>query len=91
MTEQRQFALGYLFWLVFWWAMVFAIAREITYPPRGSDIRLVICVLLSLPVFGAALGGLVLRIRFGFIAGLCISAPFWIVFAYGMVARSLSN
>src|SRR5262249_572116 len=74
------FSLGYLLLLVFWWSVVFALVREIAFyhPVVRYQFSAGLCYLFLPLALGPAFGGLVLRMRFGFYAGLCICAAMWL-------------
>lgn len=78
-----RYSLNYLMLLVFWWAISFGLIRLIVYPTTRLELNHVpeACLFLLPPPIGAAFGGLLLRMRFGFTVGVCIAAPFWLLIA----------
>ena len=83
-SKQRPtFTLRYLLLLLFCWAMALAILRQILPDSNGfarSDYRGFYYLLLPIAL-GPAYGGLVLKMTFGFYAGLTISGMmFFVVF-----------
>jgi hypothetical protein len=81
MTRWPQFSLGYLMLLMLWWAVELSMFRAIFYY-GGSDWRGPVLVMFSPIVMGAAHGGLVLKMRFGFIAGCVLSTLMWLWVAF---------
>jgi hypothetical protein len=71
MKRWPTFTLRYLLVLVFWWAVAFALIREVVDPYGPPESKRFFYLFLPLAL-GPAYGGLVLKMRFGFIAG------FWI-------------
>ena len=81
MQRWNQFSIGYLLLLIFWWAASLSLMRLILdLSLRSRDERAFISYLL-LPIFiGPAYGGLVLKMRFGFYAGLTIAGLMYVIF-----------
>src|SRR5262245_7755290 len=76
LKRRPTFTLRYLMLLIFWWALALAMIREILpigYSSLPSDAG-GLCYLLLPMALGPAYGGLVLRMRFGFYAGLSMTA-----------------
>ena len=83
MARQPQFSLAYLLLLVFLWSIMFAMIRGIAY--YGTDNWRGPWLLMFAPIsIGAACGGLMLKMRFGFIAGCVISALLWLWVAFAI-------
>jgi hypothetical protein len=70
MAPWPQYSLSYLLLLVFWWAAMLAVIRVIASESTSDYAPL--CFLLSPLAIGPALGGLFLRMRFGFLTGLAL-------------------
>jgi hypothetical protein len=77
MSSRPQYSIAYLMLLVFCWSLMLAMIRGIAY--YGTDNWRGPWLLMFSPIsIGAACGGLVLKMRFGFIAGCVISALLWL-------------
>ena len=86
-----RFSLGYLLLLVTWWCIVFALYAVVLRPASPGNHLPEICVFLSPVPIGAACGGLFLRMRFGFVTGLCIATPIWLYIVWCVVWDAISN
>jgi hypothetical protein len=72
-----RFTLRYLLLLIFWWGAALALVRNILSPYGPLDEKFLCYTFLPLAL-GPAYGGLVLRMRFGFFAGVAIFVLMWL-------------
>ena len=80
MKRLHQFSVAYLMLLVFWWAGAVRLVQQILYSSGSSD-GLAFLSYLVLPVFiGPAIGGLFLKMRFGFYAGLVLTVAIYVLY-----------
>jgi hypothetical protein len=85
MDRKPQFSIAYLMLVVFWWSLALAMGGALVQIINASDDESLlgyVLVLSTPPAAGAACGGLMLKMRFGFIVGCVISATLllWFVF-----------
>src|SRR5688572_19639542 len=80
MKRLPQFSLRYLLAMMFWWSLVFVMIRE-CIPPTGilQAGKTSYYVLLFPIAAGPAIGGIVLKMRAGFVIGILITAVLWIL------------
>ena len=73
MVDRPRYSLRYLLLVVFCWALALGLTREYLLSGESYEYRSR-CLILSAVAWGGAYGGLVLRMRFGLIAGVVIGA-----------------
>jgi hypothetical protein len=80
MARLPQFSLRYMLAMMFWWSLAFVMFLEVfreAHTPNG--MRISYYVLLFPIVLCAALGGLFLKMRTGFVIGVLTSAIMWVI------------
>jgi len=97
MDRKPQFSIAYLMLLVFWWSLALAMTGELIREVHAIDVTnvdprdehwLIVALFLLTPIpAGTAGGGLMLKMRLGFILGCVISASLSLYVFYMAVLR----
>jgi succinate-acetate transporter protein len=80
MKRLPQFSLRYLLAMMFWWSLAFVMFRECAGETGRLQAMKTSYYVLFFPIAaGPAIGGVVLKMRAGFVIGLLTSAVLWLL------------